>query len=499
MVKRSAKVGLVFFMIVALFWFTRDSIQVDAKTTDEGFIRAFWVQAFEPGLKTPDEIDQLIQDVKAANMNTIIAQVSRRHDAYYDSKVLPRTQDPTVPEGFDSLGYLLKKAKKESIDVHAWVAVGPMWSTAYNGEPKDSNHIWNTHGPNATKEETWVTQNYNSDFSYWQPYLDLGNPDARDHVVAMVTDIVKNYDVDGVHLDYIRYPEDGNGYNPTSLKRFQSETGRTDRPLPSDSEWITWKVDQVDSFVKRLYGEILAMNPKVNLTAAVLSWGFDDPRKTDWWDMDPVQRAHQNWKKWVQEGYLDYAYVMNYDNDADPARKERFNQWIEWQKDLPRNRGVLIGPALYLNSISNSIQQIHRSITPSTAGNMVEGVSPYVYNVWSNDGASREDLIRSLSEPTEYNGGNPPFAEPVSVPKPSWKKDAHGYLLGKVANKKANQQITIRRGQAGRIVDTVQTDANGYFVFTDLQPGNYFLDIDGKKEKTKVKVRIQEVTEITLH
>lgn len=495
MVKRLLKRAIMSAAAVTLLLTSLQVSPLRASAAEgvDPFIRAFWVQAFEPGTKTPAQIDKLVQDVKDANMNTIVAQVSRRHDAYYYSDVLPFTQDPAVPEGFDPLGYLLQKAKEQGIEVHAWVIVGPMWHTVYGGPPENPNHIWNINGPDAPDEETWVTQDYDGTVPYWQPYLDLGHPDARDHVVDMVTDIVENYDVDGVHLDYVRYPEDGKGYNPTALARFQQETGRTDRPRANDQEWIAWKTKQVDSLVKRIYTEMLEVDYEAELSAAVLSWGFDDPRSTDWWQMAPVQRAHQNWKEWVQRGYLDYAYVMNYDNDADPARERRFNQWIEWQKDLPRTRGIIIGPALYQNSISNSMKQIHRSMAPSPAGNMVEGVSPYVYNVWSNDGLPQQELIRSLYLPTEHNDGSPPFPSPVPVPDPKWKTDSSGHLIGKVTDGEANLKVILRRGVNGNSFMEGTTDANGYFVFTDLRLGSYSIEVEGHDSEqvqiSKMKVK----------
>jgi uncharacterized lipoprotein YddW (UPF0748 family) len=477
-----------------------------ADAAKDGFYRAFWVQAFEEGLKTADEIDQLVIDVKRANMNAIVAQVSRRHDAYYNSDVLPFTQDPAVPEGFDPLGYLLKKAHAEGIEVHAWVVIGPMWHPIYGGEPDDPDHIWNKFGPDAPDEETWVTKGYDGSVpNRMQPYLDPGHPDARDHVVAMVTDIVKNYDVDGVHLDYIRYPENPggrpagwNGYNPTAVERFLTETGRSDVPEPKDEEWLAWKVEQVDSLVKRVYLEMLDVDRQAHMTAAFLSWGFDDPRSTDWWQMPPVQRAHQNWKRWVQEGYLDYTFVMNYDPEANPQRAERFDWWIEWQKDLERNRGMVIGPALYLNSIEDSIAQINRALAPSPNGNTAEGISPYVYNVWSNDDSPQEDLIRSLSEPTEYNDGKPPFDKPVNVPQSEWKKADHGHVLGQLlkdGEPVAGEQIALKRGKNGRVVTEAVSDANGYFGVTDLRPGSYYVEFEGKTNE-RVQVKVQQVSRV---
>ncbi|WP_017797264.1 glycoside hydrolase family 10 protein [Oceanobacillus kimchii] len=490
---------VVFVMLIAM-----SSLTLTPFTTAEAslqkenpFIRAFWVQAFEPGLKTPEEIDELVKDVDDANMNTIIAQVSRRHDAYYYSDVLPFTEDPSVPEGFDPLGYLLTKAHEKGIEVHAWVVVGPMWHSVYGGAPSDPTHIWNLHGPDAV-EDKWVTEDYNGTVPYWQPYLDLGHPDARNHVVEMVNDIARNYEVDGVHLDYIRYPEDGKGYNATSLARFHEETGRSDRPTVNDQEWIAWKVEQIDSLIKRVYTELMTVDADVELTAAVLSWGFHNPSKTNWWDMDPVQRAHQNWKEWVQEGYLDYAYVMNYDSDADPRRAIRYDQWIEWQKDLPRNRGIIIGPALYLNTISDSMDQIHRALAPSVNGNMAEGVSPYVYNIWSNDGLPQSSLIKSLYLPTEHNEGRPPFEIPTKLPDPSWRQGNHGHLLGQLATEQSAKEVILRRGKNGKIIKTLETDANGYFVITDLSPGNYFIHNKNSEERTKVQIKKQHVTEILL-
>lgn len=474
----------------------------EAKEFKDGFYQALWVQAFEPGLKTPEEIDQLVEDAETANVNAIMAQVSRRHDAYYYSNVLPFTEDPAVPEGFDPLGYLLSAAHEKNIEVHAWVNVGTMWHPIYGGPPEDPNHVWNTHGPDVSDEETWVTKGYDGSVgNHMQPYLDLGHPDAVNHVVNMVTDIVKNYDVDGVHLDYIRYPENPGGrptgwygYNPTSLERFQQETGRTDVPEPGDAEWLEWKVEQVNNAVKRIYLETMAIDSEVHLTAAVVSWGFDDPRTTDWWIMDPVQRAHQNWKKWVQEGYLDFVFVMNYDSDADPTRRDRYNAWIEWQKDLPRNRGIVIGPALYMNTVPDSISQIHRALAPSPAGNTAEGVSAYVYNVWSNDGRPRHDLISSLSQPTDLNNGNPPFRKLVDTPNAPWKQKPNGHILGQVVDHDgqpvSRNSIVLRRGANGPVAAAVETDGNGFFGVTDLKPGAYFVESaknSGKKERLIVK------------
>lgn len=65
--------------------------------------RGFWVDAYNPGLKTPQQISQLVADAKRANANAILAQVRRRGDAYYLSSIEPRTADVTLTPNFDPL------------------------------------------------------------------------------------------------------------------------------------------------------------------------------------------------------------------------------------------------------------------------------------------------------------------------------------------------------------------------------------------------------------
>src|SRR5438876_1238265 len=74
--------------------------------------RAVWVDAFNPGIKTPQQVDQLIADVKSLNCNTIIAQVRKRADSLYRNSLEPFTEGAAIPAGFDPLADLLEKGHK---------------------------------------------------------------------------------------------------------------------------------------------------------------------------------------------------------------------------------------------------------------------------------------------------------------------------------------------------------------------------------------------------
>src|SRR5262245_52873708 len=111
--------------------------------------RAPWVDAFNPGLKTPEQVSPLVAHLKPLNCNAVIVQVRKRGDAYFRKTVAPFTEDPTVPEGFDPLADLLAKAHKEGIQVHAWVNPLTLWRAA-DAPPRSRDHAFHTHGPGKT-------------------------------------------------------------------------------------------------------------------------------------------------------------------------------------------------------------------------------------------------------------------------------------------------------------------------------------------------------------
>ena len=131
-------------------------------------VRAFWVDAFNPGMKTHAQVDELISRALSANANTLIAQIRRRGDSYYFDSLEPFVEDPTVEAGFDPLGYLIERAHANGLEVHAWVAA----NAVYSGNPAvatatwpckvpcSPSHVFNQHGYFAPGEENWLTRTH---------------------------------------------------------------------------------------------------------------------------------------------------------------------------------------------------------------------------------------------------------------------------------------------------------------------------------------------------
>jgi uncharacterized lipoprotein YddW (UPF0748 family) len=252
-----------------------------------------WVTAWGQGLKSPAQIDRLVETAKTAHLNALLVQVRKRGDAYYFSDTEPHAAD--VAPTFDPLAYLLAKAHGAGIQVHAWMVAFPAWSDRKHAPP--SNHV-------ATLHPEWMTVHKDGHrMTVWDgdegEFLDPGVPEVQSYLVGVVRELVTKYPVDGVHLDYIRYPGRQWGYNPVSVYRFLNETGHT--PAGSPKEWDQWRRDQVTNVVTRISRAIEEARPSVRLSAAVFPAPYDS-----------YTLRLQEWEKWTKLGLVDFVAPMNY-------------------------------------------------------------------------------------------------------------------------------------------------------------------------------------------
>ena len=130
-----------------------------------------------------------------------------------------------------------------------------------------------------------------------------------------------------------------------SLQRFQQAAGRSDRPAPDDAQWMQWRRDQVTKLVKRVYLNMLAHKPAMELSVAAIAWGAAPPNG-DWKQSSPYVRTLQDWAGWLQAGYIDWALPMAYfRQDERPARRTGTTAGSTGprrSKDAARSRSVLV-------------------------------------------------------------------------------------------------------------------------------------------------------------
>ena len=456
----------------------------DGTSLPDGQFRAYWVDAFGPGLYTSSQIDGVIAAARALHMNAIVAQVVRRGDCFCNRALAPRTEQAGVdPAPFDPLQTLIDKAHANGLQVHAWVIATAMW----NGTtpPANPQHIFNVHGPSTSGAANWVqtrqdgVQFYNND---WM--MDPGDPDVAQWIVDDALSIVRNYNVDGLNLDRIRYP-DGNfgtnnpswGYNPNAIGNFQAATGRHDIPATTDPQFTQWRRDQITSIVRRIYVESYAIKPSVRISADTITYGYGPQHGSGWEGSRPYAEQLQDWVGWLREGILDLNIPMNYKREADANQAVMFQEWSDFAKDDQFNRQSSVGTALYLNDISSSVQQAQIAIARSTAGNASAGWVGYSYrtpddltNAGTRSGADSRAALTAALQPL--------FPSDVPVPQMIWKTaPTKGEIHGTTA---PNTQVSLIDTATGVIPSVRTSDGKGWFGFVDVAPSTYRLDASGQ-------------------
>ncbi|HQH50145.1 MAG TPA: family 10 glycosylhydrolase [Candidatus Cloacimonadota bacterium] len=285
-------------------------------------IRAIWILPWSTN--TPQKIDKIIADAVSARQTDVMLEVRYRSDALYQTN---RTPDPYPnPEppsyilnglDFDPLAYALEEAHKKNLRLHAWIVV-------FNATPTDSlrirqNYIY-------TQQPDWITydsknkrQQSSSQFGY---FIDPGIPQVQDYLLNVIGDIVCGYpELDGVHLDYIRYPEADLGYHPISVQRYREELA------DSSMSFNQWRQLQVTSFVQRTRALLDTLAPNIILSAAVMA---------DY--ANAINLYAQDWLDWLQRGYIDYAFPMAYSLD-----RGEFDRQLRQMEAMRMNDRIVIG------------------------------------------------------------------------------------------------------------------------------------------------------------
>jgi uncharacterized protein (TIGR03437 family) len=432
--------------------------------------RAFWADAFHSGYKTPEEVDRLVDDAIAARANAIFMESRVYSDSFHLHTIEPPFEDPAYSPGFDALQNLIEKAHARGLQVHAWSVVMRMWKPG--DPPKDPNHVWYSHGPDAKGDDMWMTVNAAGKKS---TFADPGNPGAMQHIVDAIIEPLKYYELDGIHLDYVRYPEDDNwGWNPASVTRFQRLTNRVGTPNAADARWSEFRRQQVTQLVRQIYLRAAAIRPKAAVSAALITWGDGPSTDTAFLSRDAYSRVFQDWRSWMEEGILDIAMPMNY------FRENQYptwlDHWLEFEKDRQYRRALVPGLGAYLNPIASTLAQAQRALAPSAKGNKAWGVVFYSYAGTNSEGKPNADF---------YGAAADMFGASAAAPALPWKANpSTGHVYGRLtvddgpAWLKDGVTIQIESDTGKAFARSTITDSTGFFGAVDLPPDRYRVRVE---------------------
>jgi uncharacterized lipoprotein YddW (UPF0748 family) len=404
-----------------------------------GEFRSFWVDAWKPGFESPSATQGMVNYIKGCNGNAILLEVRKRADAYYSSAIEPTGVNITPQAGYDPLADVISKAHAAGMEVHAWVVTYRVWDG--KGGPSHSvpEHIWYLH-------PEWFTQDNTGNRFYegLMTGLDPGCPGVEDYLVKVFMDIVKRYDVDGITLDYIRYPGTSWGYNPITVARFDSEYGRSGSPSASDILWQSWRRDQISNLVKRLYLEVKSVKPKVKVGAA--TWRTAESGASD---------VLQDWERWLSDHYIDYVSPMNYTTNNSVFHSNN-------QDSVGRGHGrhIYIAPGSYLNTTANNITQV--GDVRSTG---LPGTAFFSY-AEPNSGAADLPGARGAL----LSG---PWSSSVPTPDMPWlSSPTSGWIKGLVTDTSEKPIYPVTVTVLSQNLST-KDSGTGFYGFCDIAPGTY--------------------------
>jgi len=288
-------------------------------------MRGLWVPAWE--ITSPQAVDTVVDKASRYGFNALFVQMRFRGDRLYiANRVSSRYPNPEPVSSsldqpldkFDPLAYILAKGHRAGLEVHAWVTV---YVAANQKTATPPGHPLTAHPDWVMTTDSGVK----SDIGNMQ-WLDPGNPEVNPYLENIFCDLVSGYEVDGLHLDYVRYPGSKFGYNQGAMEAYQRETGKA--PADDTAGFTEWRCAKVTSFISDLYTKIQEIRPGCALSAAV----FGERERV------ALPDCLQDWGKWLADGILDFAVTMSYSTKDDDIER----QCADYE-EINKNRYVYVG------------------------------------------------------------------------------------------------------------------------------------------------------------
>lgn len=312
-------------------------------------VRAIWLDRgtiVEAGSK--QRLAEVFDQIAASGMNTVFVETVNAGYPIYPSKVAPQ-QNP-LTRHWDPLAAAVELGHERGLEVHAWVWTFAAGNTRHNELLRQPSSYL---GPILEAHPDWAAYDNSGraiPLGQTKPFLDPANPAVRNYLLRLYDEIVTNYDVDGLQLDYIRYPFQDPGANRTygygtaAREQFKRLTGVDPINISPNNpdlweQWTEFRVEQINSFVANMDALLDRHDPSLVLSTAVFAIS----------EHDRVQKIQQNWEVWAREGDVDIVVTMSYAMDTNRLQK-LVTPWVT-SKDLG---DALIIPSIRLLDLSDA-------------------------------------------------------------------------------------------------------------------------------------------------
>ena len=236
------------------------------------------------------ELNQMLDQLQETHINLVFLQTRIRGDVIYPSQIEPRCEyvkSIYATADYDPLQYAIEACHQRGIECHAWFVVYPL------GAETKSKRLSRTF---AIQNRKRLVKTFKKKL-----YLDPGNPETNTYILSLIKEIVSNYDIDGIHLDYIRYPENSAGFPDNDT--YQLYGYGKDRD--------DWRRENVNHLVYAIYDTVKSLKSWVQVSSSVVGMyknipGDNGRHWTAYYSVfqDPVD--------WLSKGKQDFIVPMNY-------------------------------------------------------------------------------------------------------------------------------------------------------------------------------------------
>lgn len=393
------KIARLISVMMAITFVMVSSIYTNGVDAAENEMRAAWVSTVynldwpktkNNASKQKQELTQMMDKLKGCGINTIILQVRPESDALYKSSINPWSKYLTGTQGkdpgYDPLSYAVSEAHKRGMEIHAWFNPYRVTTSGTDLSALASSNP-------ARKNPSWVIK-YNNKL-----YYDPGNPAVIDYLVKTVTEVAKNYDVDGVHFDDYFYPSSSFPDDAT-YKKYGNGMSKAD-----------WRRENVNTLLREVKSSVKSVNPDCQFGVSPFGiWRNKSdscPTGSDTKGSESYSSMYADSRTWIRKGYIDYiAPQLYWPMGYSVADYTKLVKW--WANEVKGyNVKLYIGQGIYKQGQSDySGQNIAKEIKKQINENRkYDTVSGSIY-FSAKDILNKSQIYNDLkSMYGEYTGG----------------------------------------------------------------------------------------------
>jgi uncharacterized lipoprotein YddW (UPF0748 family) len=417
--------------IIFLFFFTFVSVRAETMPPPAREFRAVWMATVEnidfptaKNLSVEEQKKELLRDLELAQelkLNAVVFQVRPMCDAVYESKIEPWSEFLTgrmgKPQAFDPLRFLIAEAHSRGILVHAWF--NPYRAYHPGAKTVSENHI--------SRRRPDLVRKYGKYL-----WLDPSESEVQEYSLSVVLDVVRRYDVDGIHFDdyfypypekdaagnKIEFPDDKNWQEYLRAAVLLSREGVRRRPLNRGD----WRRANVNRFIAAVGREIKKIKPEI--LYGVSPFGIWQPLPEKGIEgFNSYAELYADARRWLRDGTVDYLAPQLY--WATARQGQSFPVLLDWWKsENVKNRHLWAGIASYRigSTVNFTADEIADQIKLTRSAPETRGAIHFSFRSLRSDLGGIQKTLRenvypndALIPPTDWIKARKPLAPRVKI------------------------------------------------------------------------------------